>query len=454
MRRAELGRGGERRQRVVWASPHKARLTEPRLNCTVNLHVADWIFALHPGRDFLGCVLQLQLMAPHGRVGFIGAGLFACMCLLCDEGTGHCAETAAPGGGDVSPAESALAPSFHFQEQQDLIRHAIEQAQREADAAARRNAEILTERLAQIQQSLEAQHLGELEAVQNSNRTAMLVAGALAAAGLLGLFCLAFFLMHATHRLTEAALAAPFAHTLDAGHGRHALTVGDPHLAVSNPAELVGARFLGAIEQLEKRLHELEHSTPHAPVADASTYPDGRPQSETRGAPTPGPSQEGNLPTPGPSQEGNASGALAGERRSPGPTEDRVIASEQAQINHGPALESGAPTEPGSQLGLLLMRGQSLLILDQAADALACFDEVIAREPRNTEALVKRGIALERLGRADEALDSYDHAIAVDGSLTAAYLHKGGVFNRLERYEEALKCYEKALQIEQKTLAP
>ena len=392
-------------------------------------------------------------MASRVRIGYLGAGLFACVCLLGGGGTGRCADSPARGASDVPAAESAPALSVHFQEQQDLIRHAIEQARREADAAARRNEEILTERLAQIQQSLEAQHWRELDAVQNSNRTAMMVAGALAGTGLLGLFCLALFLMRATNRLTEAALAAPFGHTLDAGHARRALTVGDPHLAVSNPAELVGARFLGAIEQLEKRLHELGHSTPHAPLADASTHSDGGPQPETTGPPTPGPSEEGNLPTPAPSQEGNSSGAVAGERPSHARTEDMVVAREQAQMDHGPAPELVAPAEPGSQLGLLLTKGQSLLIRDQAADALACFDEVIARDPQNTEALVKRGIALERLGRAEEAVDSYDHAIAVNGSLTAAYLHKGGVFNRLERYEEALKCYEQALRIEQKTLA-
>ena len=403
-------------------------------------------------------------MLPRARVGFFRAGLFACVWLLCGERMAYSADAPAPGVGDVPAAESPLAPSSNLKEQQELIRHAIEQARLESEAAARRSAEALTQRLDLLQQSLEAQHRSELDAVQNSNRTAMLVAGALAGAGLLGLFCLAFFLMRATNRLTEAALAAPFGRTLDPGHARHALTVGDPPLAVSNPAELAGARFLGAIEQLEKRLHELENTAQPTPLADKSTHPDGRPQSRTAGQPTPGPSQEGNLTTPVLSQEGNfttpgpslqvnSSGAGAGPRPSVGRADAAVMAGEQARMDHGPSPESVAPAEPGTHLGLLLTRGQTLLSLDQAAEALACFDEVIVRDPQNAEALLKKGTALERLGRADEALECYDRAIAVNGSLTAAYLHKGGVFNRLERYEEALKCYEQALRTEEKTIA-
>jgi tetratricopeptide (TPR) repeat protein len=101
----------------------------------------------------------------------------------------------------------------------------------------------------------------------------------------------------------------------------------------------------------------------------------------------------------------------------------------------------------------LLAKGQSLLDMDKAAEALECFEEILRAQPDHAEALVKKGIALEQLRRMDEALQCYDRAIAANGDLTIAYLQKGGLFNRLERYEEALQCYERALHAQEKAHA-
>jgi len=52
--------------------------------------------------------------------------------------------------------------------------------------------------------------------------------------------------------------------------------------------------------------------------------------------------------------------------------------------------------DPGSllvaaRITVLLGKGQSLLNLDQAEEALACFDEVLALDASHPEALVKKG---------------------------------------------------------------
>jgi tetratricopeptide (TPR) repeat protein len=127
------------------------------------------------------------------------------------------------------------------------------------------------------------------------------------------------------------------------------------------------------------------------------------------------------------------------------------------QIEHGApgpqknANSSGHHAEGnGSEIALMLGKGQSLLHLDQADEALRCFNEVLAMEPDNTEALLKKGTALERLRRLEDAVECYDRAIAVDDSMTLAYLYKGGVFNQLERFGEALECYERALLTQHK----
>jgi len=116
---------------------------------------------------------------------------------------------------------------------------------------------------------------------------------------------------------------------------------------------------------------------------------------------------------------------------------------------HATELAVGASTEAGRITGLL-GKGQSLLNVDKAEEALACFDEVLMLDARNAEALVKKGTALERLRKLDEAIECYDRAIAADSSMTIAYLYKGGLFNRLERFTEAMECYEKALRTQEK----
>lgn len=360
-------------------------------------------------------------MASRAPVGVGFPGLFACGCLLLGAWTGQSADLPLPVTTNLSGTEPPAVMAPDFREQQDVIQQAIEQTRSESEAAARRNAEALTQGLTFLLQSLEAQHRRELEVMQNSNRTTLLVAGVLAGVGFLGMFCLAFFLMRATNRLTEMAMAVPLSHALGPGPSPNALTAGDSHL-VASPVELAGARFLGAIEQLEKRLHELEHTTPQTPIGEASNHPNGQPKPESETDPS--------VAKP----DSEAKGVPDQHRSST-------------------ARESAADSSHAARVALVLAKGDTLLNLDKPGDALACFDEAVALDPQNADALVKKGTALEKLRRMDEAIACYDRAIAANSSLTTAYLYKGGAFNRLQRYEEALKCYEQALQTGQKALA-
>jgi tetratricopeptide (TPR) repeat protein len=353
------------------------------------------------------------------NVLLLGTGLFACVWLFCGALWIHSADSAAPLAADKTNVESEPLVPTSFQEQQDVMQQAIEQTRRDAEAAVKRNADILAARLDLIEQALAQQHKRELEALQNSNRTTLIVAGILAGTGFLGMLCLAFFLMRATNRLTEMTMAiVPLSQPFGPAPSPKAITLGDAHPAVANPAERSSARLLGAIELLEKRLQELEHTTQPAPLATTATQ--------------------------------SASMSTLGTELSTRAT--RV--QQDAQNGGQPASQYPAvDPEQNSRVVLLLAKGQTLLNLEHPAEALACCDEVIALEPRNAEAYIKKGAALEKLRREDEAVECYDRAIAADGSLTTAYLHKGGVFNRLERYQEALACYEQALKTEQKTLA-
>ena len=190
--------------------------------------------------------------------------------------------------------------------------------------------------------------------------------------------------------------ALPVAHALGAGSPIAALGPGEAHLLAGGSAEQSNQRLLGALERLEKRIYELEHTAP-PPLPQVAA-----------------PSPEAESPPSG----ANGAGTAAGN-------------SDAARIT------------------VLLGKGQSLLSLDQAEEAVACFDQVLTIDPNHPDALVKKGAALERLRKLDEAVACYDRAIAADSSLTVAYLYKGGLFNRMERFSEALECYEQALHTQE-----
>jgi tetratricopeptide (TPR) repeat protein len=171
-------------------------------------------------------------------------------------------------------------------------------------------------------------------------------------------------------------------------------------------------RLVGSLEQLEKRIYQLEHST-------------RTPLHET------GAANGGKNPSLGTAENGGPAVMLAGESAS----------------GHDAAAEAA------ERVTVLLGKGQSMLNLDDAQSAVDCFDQALRVDPRNAEAWVRKGTALEKLQQLDEAVECYDRAIATDDSMTIAYLHKGGLFNRMERYNEALECYEKALRTQEKRRA-
>jgi tetratricopeptide (TPR) repeat protein len=227
--------------------------------------------------------------------------------------------------------------------------------------------------------------------MQSTNRLLLIMAGSFAGVGFIAMLLTAYLQWRAVNRLAEFT-------ALVTGTGRPALAApgGDGfHLMGSGTTEQANARLFGALTRLEERIHELEHN-PQVPLPDKTT--------------------NSTAAVDGPTPEAGANGGEANQ----------------------------------SHLALLLAKGQSLLSLDKASEALACYDEILEMEPNHREALVKRGMALEQLRRIEEALSCYDRAIAADASMTIAYLQKGGLYNRLERYDEALQCYEQALRTQEK----
>ena len=230
-----------------------------------------------------------------------------------------------------------------------------------------------------------------------------MVAGSFAGIGFVAMVFTAWFQMRSINRLTELAGALRLGHPHD--YSLAALGTGDSHAI--DPVEHSNLQFLGAIERLQKRIHELEHSTASTQSTSNNGHPDG-------------------------------------ELKEAGHESDQPSASN---------AKTATVSDQTVRVALILGKGQTLLNLGQNDEALACFEEALTIAPANIEALLKKGTVLERLQRMEEAIDTYDRAIAVDNSKTTAYLLKGGVFNRLKRYPEALACYDEALRAQQKSSA-
>jgi len=291
-----------------------------------------------------------------------------------------------------SPADTdSLRAYLALQEQVRATQLALEKNRQETEAIAMRSAAAIAEQIKGLTQTMNDQRTREVEAMQGTNRLMLIVVGGFACLGFLAMLMTSWLQMRALNRLTEFSSSLPVRAGLPGMNPAGSL--------ISNAAAAqANSQMFGALDRIERRMMELEHV-------------------------------------------GGAPASSVGVEAAPAP----VIAAAEPAVHHSAGATNGA-TAHSDQIPLLLAKGQSLLSLEQAAEAIECFDVILNSDPNNAEALVKKGAALEMLRRDEDALQCYDRAIAADDSLTIAYLQKGGLFNRLERYEEALTCYERALQ--------
>jgi len=319
--------------------------------------------------------------------------------------------TAPAASSNDTNAQETLRTYLQLQEQLHLTQLAVEQSRREARETAAQNSEALAGRMQSIEKALESQRTREFDAMQSSNRSMLWVAGMFAAVGFLAMLLMSFFQWRTVDHLAEISASLPASLAMGPPPARTALGSGDTHTITVGPAEQSSLMLVGTLEQLEKRIFQLEHTT-RTPL------------------PEPGHSNGVNNPSHAPGENGGSAATIVSD------TDFGPDAAEEAE-----------------RVTVLLGKGQSMLNLDDAQAAAGCFDQALKIDPRNAEAWVRKGTALERLQRLDEAVDCYDQAIAADGTMTIAYLHKGGLFNRMERYNEALECYEKALRTQKKRRA-
>ncbi len=192
------------------------------------------------------------LVANH-LVVFVGVVVASLLVLLLGLRDSYGAEDTLPAPVDsqleATNFQGLLHAYLQLQEQLQATQLAIERNRQETKEAVARNAEALSQGLQGIQQSIAAQQARDLEAMQRSNKTMLIVVGTFAAMSFLTMLIMTCFQWRMSNGLADITAALPTALGLGAG----------PAVAARALAEPSALRLPGAAHTPEKRSHELEH---------------------------------------------------------------------------------------------------------------------------------------------------------------------------------------------------
>src|SRR6185503_891315 len=133
----------------------------------------------------------------------------------------------APASATLTATNSATSTNSNPVAELRAAQEAIEQLRRELEVSSARNAEAITAGLSLIEPTLARMHERQMEAVQSSNRTILIVAGIFAAVGLVGLIFISLILVRAIGRFSEMAVVGAPRALLTAGHSLAALGEGE-----------------------------------------------------------------------------------------------------------------------------------------------------------------------------------------------------------------------------------
>jgi len=122
----------------------------------------------------------------------------------------------------------------------------------------------------------------------------------------------------------------------------------------------------------------------------------------------------------------------------------------RASVPVGPptaALEPGKPIPPEMLSGMLNAARQSLTE-GRYAEAIAAYQAVLKRDPRNVDAMTHLGLIVAIGGHADTALETFDKAAKIDSRYPPLYLYQGQVlYEAKEDYPGAVQAWQRFLAL-------
>jgi len=127
----------------------------------------------------------------------------------------------------------------------------------------------------------------------------------------------------------------------------------------------------------------------------------------------------------------------------------RLAHAEQVSGQRDAALASmrrAAAVNPAS-LALQESYARSLIEAGQIADARSEFQKILARWPKNADALVDSGMLAHRLGRDDEAVEDWQRAIDADPTQSNAQLYLAQALDQQGELQSAARHYRIYLEL-------
>jgi cytochrome c-type biogenesis protein CcmH/NrfG len=110
-------------------------------------------------------------------------------------------------------------------------------------------------------------------------------------------------------------------------------------------------------------------------------------------------------------------------------------------------MEPGKPIPPEMLAGMLRAARQSLTD-GRYPEAIAAYQAVLKRDPKNVDAMTHLGLIVAIGGHADAAIETFDKALLIDPEYAPAHLYRGQVLYEVKQdYSGAVAAWEKFLAL-------
>ncbi|HSF06371.1 MAG TPA: tetratricopeptide repeat protein [Methylomirabilota bacterium] len=148
---------------------------------------------------------------------------------------------------------------------------------------------------------------------------------------------------------------------------------------------------------------------------------------------------------------GVALGAGISRHTSPDPTAGVPMTGSRplATLEPTPGASAGQPGAVSPEmLQGMLRAARNSLVEGRYGEAIAAYQAVLKREPRNVDAMTHLGLIVAIGGHADAALEAFDRALAIDPDYGPALLYRGQVlYERKQDAAGAIRSWERFLKV-------